>query len=70
MKNRFAFGGDTSDKMILAEDGSVERVEIALPDDAKLDPNGKGLGVELQFVAKHWGANKPLKCTVSPIEIK
>ena len=70
VKNRFAFGGDTNDKMILAEDGSVERVEIALLDDAKLDPNGKGLGVELQFVAKHWGANKPLKCTVSPIEIK
>lgn len=33
-------------------------------------PNGKGLGVELQFVSKNWGANKPLKCTVSPIEIK
>lgn len=70
LKERLKFGADSGPDQVLSENGSVARVEIALPEGAKLDPKGKGIGAEVWFIPKTWGANLPLNCVVSPIEIK
>lgn len=70
VKGKLKFGADSGADQVFSENGSVARVEIPLPEGAKLDANGKGIGCEFWFIPKTWGANLPIDCTVSPIEIR
>ncbi len=70
VKGRVKFGADAGSDRIESKNGVPARVEVELPTDAKLDPNGKGIGVEMWVFPGAWGSNQPLDCKLGPIEIK
>ena len=70
IKGRVKFGTDDGAGKIESKDGVPARAEVALPDGAKFDPKGKGIGAELHFFPGPWNSNKPLDCKLSKIEIR
>ena len=66
---KFGADGGQPGCLLATPDRPVVEAVVPLPDGA-FNPDGKGLGAELQVIPGHWGKNLPIDAELSPVEIR